>query len=465
MDKILVIDTLFNYERSGLIENNELKEITIEEKNNFKVGDIFVAKVKKILPKKFAFVDLGYDKNGFLGITDNKQQSLYIFNEKTNKYTLNLKEGQDILVQIDKQGTNIKGATVTTNLTITGKYVVLLLNEKNIAISKKIENKEKREFLKKFAIENLPKDYGIIFRTNCHNVSTEEIEKEVLCLIEKAKDLLAKANYIKPPMKIFRGKTEVEKIITDILKEDDKIITNSKESYNNLKNIFNNVELYTDNLPIFEAYSIENKIEKVLNNKVWLKSGGFLIIDIVEAMTIIDVNTGKNINKSFEDMIFKTNKEALEQISKEIRLRNISGIILIDLIDMKNQEHKSLLETYMRQLCKNDRMPINVYAINELGIMQLTRKKSSQPIYEMVSSVCNVCNGSGRVKNAEYIANIILNQIISIFSNTIYNSVKVYAHKKVIKCININKIENKKIYYEPIETTKLDYFNIEKFIQ
>ncbi len=465
MDKILVIDTLFSYERAGLIENNELKEITIEEKNNFKVGDIFVAKVKKILPKKFAFVDLGYDKNGFLSITDNKQQGLYIFNEKTNKYTLNLKEGQDILVQIDKQGTNIKGASVTTNLTIAGKYVVLLLNEKNIAISKKIENKEKREFLKQFAIENLPKDYGIIFRTNCHNVSTEEIEKEVLYLIEKAKDLLAKANYIKPPMKIYSGKTEVEKIITDILKEYDKIITNSKESYNNLKNIFDNVELYTDNLPIFEAYSIENKIEKALNNKVWLKSGGFLIIDIVEAMTIIDVNTGKNINKSFEDMIFKTNKEALEQISKEIRLRNISGIILIDLIDMKNEEHKSQLETYMRQLCKNDRMPINVYAINELGIMQLTRKKSSQPIYEMVSSVCNICNGSGRVKNAEYIANIILNQIISIFSNTIYNSIKVYAHKKVIKCININSIENKKIYYEPIETTKLDYFNIEKFIQ
>ncbi len=139
MDKILVIDTLFNYERSGLIENNELKEITIEEKNNFKVGDIFVAKVKKILPKKFAFVDLGYDKNGFLGITDNKQQSLYIFNEKTNKYTLNLKEGQDILVQIDKQGTNIKGATVTTNLTITGKYVVLSSSFKiSVIIFKKI---------------------------------------------------------------------------------------------------------------------------------------------------------------------------------------------------------------------------------------------------------------------------------------------------------------------------------------
>ena len=465
MDKILVIDTLFNYERAGLLENNELKELIIEEKGNFQIGDIFIAKVKKIIPKKFAFLDLGYDKNAFLGLTDKKQKGLYTFNEKTNKYTLNLKEGQDILVQIDKQGTDIKGASVTTNLTLTGKYVVLLLNEKNIAISKKIEDKEKRDFLKNFANENLPQDYGIIFRTNCANVDTKEIKSEVLYLIEKAKNLLEKANYIKPPMKLFYAKTEVEKIIIDILDKDDKVITNSQDSYNSLKNIFDNVELYNDKLPIFEAYSIENKLEKVFNNKVWLKSGGFLIIDIVEAMTIIDVNTGKNITKSFDEMIFKTNKEALEQISKEIRLRNISGIILIDLIDMKNEEHKKQLELYMKQLSKNDRMPINIYPINELGIMQLTRKKALRSLYEMVSSTCHVCNGSGRIKNADYVVNTILNQIISIFSNTIYNKVVVYAHKMIINRMDKITIPDKKIDYKIIDTTRLDYFNIEKFIE
>ena len=465
MDKILVIDTLFNYERAGLLENNELKELIIEEKGNFQIGDIFIAKVKKIIPKKFVFVDLGYDKNAFLGLTDKKQKGLYTFNEKTNKYTLNLKEGQDILVQVDKQGTDIKGASVTTNLTLTGKYVVLLLNEKNIAISKKIEDKEKGDFLKNFAIQNLPQDYGIIFRTNCTNVDTKEIKSEVLYLIEKAKNLLEKANYIKPPMRLSYAKTEVEKIIIDILDKDDKVITNSEDSYNSLKNIFDNIELYNDKLPIFEAYSIENKLEKVFNNKVWLKSGGFLIIDIVEAMTIIDVNTGKNITKSFDEMIFKTNKEALEQISKEIRLRNISGIILIDLIDMKNEEHKKQLELYMKQLSKNDRMPINIYPINELGIMQLTRKKSLRSLYEMVSSTCHVCNGSGRIKNVDYVVNTILNQIISIFSNTIYNKVVVYAHKMIISRMDKITILDKKIDYKIIDTTRLDYFNIEKYIE
>ncbi len=463
MNKILVIDTLFNYERAGLLEDNELKEVTIEEKNSFKVGDIFIAKVKNIVPKKFAFVDLGYDKNAFLGITDKKQKDLYIFNEKTNKYTLNLKEGQDILVQVDKQGTNLKGASVTTNLTLTGKYIVLLLNEKSIAISKKIDNKDKREFLKQFANENLPKDYGIIFRTNCLEASEKEIQGEVLCLIDKGKNLLEKANYIKAPKRLFCAKTEAEKIIIDILDKNDKVITNTKESYDNLKKIFNNVEFYNDKLPIFEAYSIENKIEKAFNNKVWLKSGGFLIIDIVEAMTIIDVNTGKNITKSFDDMIFKTNKEALEQIAKEIRFRNISGIILIDLIDMKNEEHKKQLELYMKQLCKNDRMPINVYSINELGIMYITRKKSLCSLYEMVSSTCFMCNGSGRIKSDEYVANTILNQIISIFSNTIYNKVIVYANKRVLKYLDIIVIKDKKIEYIEIETSKVDYFKIDKF--
>ncbi len=467
MGKTFVIDSLFSYERAGLIEDNELKEVIIEEKDTFKIGDIFIGKVKKILPNKFVFVDLGYDKNAFLGITDNKEKSLYIYNEKTNKYVLNLKEGQDILVQIDRQGTDIKGASVTTKITLTGKYVVLLLNEDSISISKKIDDKDKREFLKKFASENLPSGYGVIFRTNCLKSNESDIKNEILSLIEKAKNLIEKANYIKAPTRLFFAKTEIEKLIVDILDENDKIITNSIESYNDLKSIFSNVNMYEDTLPIFEAYGIESKIEKSFNNKVWLKSGGFLIIDCVEAMTIIDVNSGKNITKKFDDMIFKTNKEAVEQVSKEIRLRNISGIILIDLVDMKNKEHKIYIENYMRQLAKNDRMPINIYPINELGIMQITRKKTLKPLYEMVSKPCSLCCGTGRIKNENYIANSIKNQIISIFSNTIYKRVVISTSDNIIKClkdININNFYGKKIEFKSIYSNRFDYFYIDKFI-
>lgn len=467
MKKTLVIDSLFNYERAALLQNNELKEVIIEEKEDFRIGDIFIGKVKKIVPKKFAFIDLGFEKNAFLGITDKKQKDLFLFNEKTNKYNLNLKEGQDILVQIDKKGTDLKGASVTTNLTLTGKYIVLLLKEENIAISKKIDDKEKRVFLKKFAIENLPKGYGIIFRTNCIEANIEDIQEEILMLIKKAKDLMEKGNYIKPPTRVFLAKTEIEKIIIDILKDDDKIVTNTEESFKALNGIFNNVELYNDNLPIFKAFSIESKIEKCFHNKIWLKSGGFLMIDTIEAMTIIDVNTGKDITrKSFEEIALKTNKEAIEQIAKEIRLRNISGIILIDLIDMKEDEHKKQLENYMKALSKEDRMPITIYPINELYIMYITRKKTLSPLYNVISNPCPMCNGTGKIKNEIYIANTITNEILSIFANTIYNRLVISANNSIIsklKKINFSSVKDKKIEFNVIYPPRFDYFNIEKF--
>lgn len=469
--KTLVIDALFGYERAGLLEDNELKEIIIQETESFNVGDIFIAKVKKILPKKFAFLDLGYDRNAFLGITDKKQKNLYTYNEKNGKTTLNLKEGQDVLVQIDKQGTNIKGASVTTNISLTGKYVVLLLNEENIGISKKIEDEEKREELKQFAKQTLPEGYGVIFRTNCNEVELEKIKQEITELVEKGKNLIKTSSYVKAPSLVFSAHTEIEKLIIDILKQDDEIIINDVKRLEQLKNVFHNIRLYEDTLPIFEAYGIESKIEKALANKIWLKSGGFLVIDCVEAMTIIDVNSGKNTSKKLEDMIFKTNKEALEKIAKEIRLRNISGMILIDLIDMKSQERKKELELYMKSLAKNDRMPIVVYPINELGILQITRKKTLKPLYDMVTKPCACCLGTGRVKNENYIIHTIKNQIISIFSNTIYTKVEVFAGENLINIlkqnIDIESIEKnfeKKIELNIVKTHRFDYFRLEKYV-
>lgn len=463
MKRKLIIDSLFSYERAGLLENDELREIIIEEKTGFNIGDIFVAKIKKILPDKFAFLDLGQEKNAFLPLNDKKQKNLYTINKK-NKKVLSIKEGQDILVQIDKQGTEIKGSSVTTNITLTGRYVVLMLKDNAISISKKITSKEKRQSLKNFASENLQNDFGLIFRTSCNEVSFEIIKNEINLLIEKANALLKTSEYIKPPFKVFSDKSEVEKLINNILNANDEVIVNCKNSFNSIKNNFENVSLYEDNLPIFEAYGIENKLEKLFNNKVWLKSGGFLMINYSEAMTVIDVNTGKNISKNFDDMIFKTNKEAVEEITKEIRLRNISGMILIDFIDMKNKEHTKYIEEYMKTLSINDRMPIVIYPINELFIMHITRKKALKPIYEIVSKPCITCSGSGKVKNEVYIANIIQNKILSIFSNTIYNKLVVYANIYVINLLLDIDFKDKKVEFVTINNLRFDFFKIEKFI-
>ncbi|MFI3230251.1 MAG: ribonuclease E/G [bacterium] len=487
MKKTLIIDSLFSHKRIVLLEDENLKEIIIEDNFNnnikFNIDDIFIGKIKKILPQKFAFVDLGYDKNVFLGLNDRKQNALYSYDENKKNFKLNVKEGQDILVQIDRAGTEIKGASVTTNLTLTGKYVILLLdvqNKRNVSVSKKIDNKDLKEDLIKIGQEEVDTDgfdekLGIIFRTSCNNIDINEestkliIKEEISKLVEKAYKIKNQSQYVKAPALIHDGKSELEKLIIDIMDEEqDEIIVNSNLEYENLVNIFKNIKLYDNNVPIFENYSIENKIQKALQKKVWLNCGGFLVIEQVEAMTVIDVNTGKNTTKNFEKMVLKTNKEAVVEIAHQIRLRNISGMILIDFVDMKNREYITEIKNLMMIECKKDRMPVIIYDINELGIMQLTRKKYLQPLHEVVNKVCPTCLGEGVVRNELYVAHTIKNQIISIFSNTIYDKVKVSSSGIIINClqrnVNIKEIEekfNKEVEVEMIVTAKFDYFEIE----
>lgn len=467
MKKTVVIDSIFEYERTALLEDGELKEIIFEEKGSFNVGDIVVGKIKKILPNKFIFIDIGDEKSAFLCLTDKKEKNLFKFDEYKKKNVLKFKEGDEILVQIQKYGTDLKGICVTSKISLTGKYAVILLNDNHIGISKKIESN--REELKKIAEEILPENYGIILRTNCQNIEIETLKKEIIDLVYKSKEIIEKSNYIKAPKIIYKEKKESEKLIVDLLNFEDEIFINNierKEEIEKLK-IFENIKLYDDKLPIFEAFCIETQIEKLFNNKIWLKSGGFIVIDEIEAMTIIDVNTGKNIEKNFEKMILKTNLEAIKEIAKQINLRNLNGMIMIDLIDMENKEDREKVFEEMKKYSKKDRQPITVYPINELGILPLTRKKGRNSISKMIMNTCNICNGTGKIKNENYICNTIKNKIISILSNTIYNKITINCHIKVSNNLNkniefIKQKYNACIEIHPINTTKLDYFEIEK---
>lgn len=468
MKKTIVIDSIFEYERTALLENGELKEIIFQEKSSFNIGDILIGRIKKILPNKFIFLDIGDEKNAFLCLTDKKEKGLFQFDEKKNKNVLKVKEGQEIIVQIEKDGTDLKGIAVTTRLTLTGKYCVLLLNESHLGISKKIE--ENKDNLKQMAKEILPEGYGIILRTNCKDVSIDILKNELLYLIEKSKKILENGQYSKAPKILYCEKMQSEKMIIDLLKSGDEVFLNNKKFFKKLKEneIFDNINFYEENIPIFESFSIENQLEKVFHNKIWLKSGAFIVIDNIEAMTIIDVNTGKNIQKDYEKMVLKTNLEAIKECAKQIRLRNLSGIIMIDLIDMKNEEHKKQIFDEMKKIAKEDRQPINIYPINELGIMQLTRKKSLKPIDEIIMNTCPVCNGIGKIKNEKYVANQIKNRIISILSNTIYNKIIISSNSKIINALkkfNIKILEEKfnaKIELNIILTGRFDYFEIEK---
>ena len=467
MKKTLVIDYSKKYKRSALFEENKLVEVIIEDENLPIISNIYIGKIKRILKNKFAFLDIGFKQNAFLCLTDKTEQHLFT---NDNKKNLKFKEGQNIIVQVKKQQTKIKGAMVSANISISGKYVVLLLNDTSINISKKIKDKKIKESLINI-IQNFKNDFGIIFRTNCQNTDISYIKDEINYLSKQALNILKKSKLTDAPALIYQDQSEDKKIIRDYLKDEDSIFINNIDQFKLLKNTFSlkNIFLYEENQPIFEKFEVEVQIEKALNKKVWLKNGGFLIIDEIEAMTIIDVNSAKNIKKNFCEMILSTNLEAVYEILKQIRIRNISGMILIDFIDMKNKDHINLIFESFLKLSKNDRTPIFVLSMTELGLLQITRKKTRQSLKESLLTECPVCLSNGFVKNTNYIANTIKNRVFSIFSSTTYKKVVISSNKKIINNFknnfDISEIEkqfNKKIELKIISTTKFDYFEIEK---
>lgn len=467
MKKILLIDCVCDYQRVALLENNQLKEFYFNNKNQFNIGDIIIAKVKKIFKNKFIFLDVGLEKNAFLFLKDNKEKSL--FNFENNKSILKIKEGQSLLVQIEKVGNDLKGIVVTSKISLVGKYSIVFSGDNNIGISKKID--ENYNQLKNMVKCILPKNFGAILRTNCKNVSFNFIEEEILTLSKKLSSIIEKANHINSPCVVYKSKNIYENIIIDSLNENDEVYINNFDEYNKIKlnTNFKNLNFYSKSLPLFKAFSAENQIDKIFKNKIWLKSGGFIFIDCTEAMTIIDVNSGKNITKNYDKMVLKTNLEAIEEVAKQIRLRNLSGIILVDLIDIKKDEDKKTIILKMQELAKLDRQPICVHSITELGILQITRKKSSYQIYQSIMNKCKNCCGSGIVKTKEFVAIQIKNKIFSIISSTNFKNIRITANKAVIQILknfNILELENNfniKINFNNVDNQKLDYFEIEKY--
>ena len=465
MKKQVIIDAMFNYERIALLEDGVLKEILFEEKVKFNVGDIIIAKVLKILKNKFIFLNIGDKKSAFLDITDRKQKNIA---------NLNIKTGDEILVQIEKESTSLKGFSVTSKLSLEGKYCIIILDESYIKFSKRIENDTNNlGELEKMVADVLPPDYGIVLRTNSKNAPKDAIIKEILYLVKKAeyiKNFKAK----NAPQTIFFAKNKAEIMIQNFLDKQDEVIVNNENYYKNLKqkNIFSNIKLYNQNTPIFEIYDIESQLDKIFNKKVWLKCGGFLIIESFEAMHVIDINTGKNIKKDYEKMILKTNLEAAYEISKQIRLRNLSGLILIDFIDMQNKEYKDTIFKEMQKFISEDKKPVFLNPIDKYWIMTITRKKTTKSNDDMLTKPCICCDGQGRIKNEKYLLNKIANNLLSIASSANYKYIEICANKEIINSLkkdtyikNIKDKCNISINFEILNNCKYDYFEIKKYIK
>ena len=366
---------------------------------------------------------------------------------------------------MEKEAYNEKRAVATTCVSISGKYSVVVFDNSGIGVSKKITDNDRREALRKIAEPYNVDGYSIILRTNCENTPNDEIEEEISVNLKKLKDIKNKGVYTKAPALLYKDVSVEEKTLRDLYSsEEDLIIVNDRKVYDNILKNGMNVEYYEDNIPMFHNYLIESQIDKLFSKKVWLKSGGYLIIDETEAMTVIDVNSGKAVS---QESFIKTNKEAAEEVARQIRLRNISGMIIVDFINTKGENDAQNLSNLLRNYISKDRVKTRIIGMTELGLMQLTRQKIRKPLSKYILCECPYCKGSGKIFLPEMIAEKIKTEIINVFTNTIYNKVTVSSNATIIKSLKaIFSMSNNykdNITFNTIETSKADYYLIEKF--
>jgi ribonuclease G len=424
--------------RVALLEGGQVVEFYIERKGDSSfVGNIYKGKVVKVLKGMQAcFIDIGLDKAAFLYVDDIRGgiKELYPFLEAIEETEFISKldfkdasieelvqQGQEILVQVAKDPIGTKGARVTSRITLPGRYVVLMPGMEHIGISRKIEDEEKRKELKELATKIKPIGFGLIMRTVSEDATEEEIQKDIDFLLLLWDNIQKKKDRVHAPALIHSEFDLVLRSLRDFMNQNvDRLIIDSHAEWMRLREfasvyfprIAEKIELYDGDEPIFDAFGIEVDLDRALERKVWLKSGGYIVIDQTEAMTVIDVNTGKFVGKeNLEDTILRTNLEAVKEIAYQIRLRNLGGIILIDFIDMEKDENKQKVINAMVEAMKKDRAKTTIYNITELGIVQMTRKRTRESLEHILCDSCPYCEGKGRVLSIRSVAYEILRKL------------------------------------------------------
>lgn len=388
----LLIDVNKNEKNILLVENGKLIEKYMETENQDRIeGNIYLGIVENVLPgMQAAFINIGKDRNTFIHIRDlipKVSDETGNKNEDFKEYDIKnyLKKGMPILVQVKKDSTNKKGARTSAHLSIPGRLVVLMPNEKFITISQKIDDEKERKRLKDILEKNLPKGYGAIIRTSAIFKNEEEIINDLNQTVKQYENIKKKyENEFKKgkninPLLVYESEDITLKLLTDLMDKNlEKITTNDKKTYDKiskkLQESNNNIKI-TMQENILKLYDLQKQLEELENRKIWLKCGGFITIDKTEALTAIDVNSGKYTGKKdLEETIFTVNKEATIEIAKQLRLRDIGGIIIIDYIDMKNKENEEkILELFQEQL-KKDRSKTQIVGFSKLNLLEMTRK-------------------------------------------------------------------------------------------
>ncbi|MDH3631281.1 MAG: ribonuclease G [Gammaproteobacteria bacterium] len=415
--------------RVAIVENGALQEVSIErQRSRGIVGNIYKGKVNRVLPgMEAAFVDIGLDKAGFLHVSDiDTGDDSAVAEENTTRPTINelLREGETVLVQVVKDPIGTKGARLTTSISVPSRYLVYMPNSTSVGISVKIEDEAERERLKKLieACRSENQVGGCIIRTAAEGVDETELQLDITFLSKLWGSLLEHAESVPAGSMIHEDLPLSIRTLRDMVGVDTSLVkVDSRETYQRMTDFATRyipdlparIEHYPGERPLFDVYNIDDELQRALARQVSLKSGGYLIIDQTEAMTTIDINTGAFVgHQNLEETIFKTNMEASQAIARQLRLRNLGGIIIIDFIDMEHEDHKRQVLKSLEKYLDKDHAKTQVCEVSPLGLVEMTRKRTRESLEHILCEPCKTCHGRGSLKTTETVCYEIFREIL-----------------------------------------------------
>ncbi|MFH2056140.1 MAG: Rne/Rng family ribonuclease [bacterium] len=431
MKKEIVVNVGEHETRIALIENGKLVELHVERLDEKRmVGDIYKGRVSGVVAgMQAAFIEIGTEKAAFLHASDiniaRKAGRRYSFDEEDNGLEVVrkhrhesiervLSEGQEVLVQIIKEPIMTKGPRVTSELSLPGRFSVLSPSGDYIRVSKKITDPAERKRLRKLVFDAKPEGVGIIVRTEGAGRTEREFKADIKRLLHRWELIRRKAEKEPTPSLLHKEEPMTSSVIRDVFTADvDRLIVDDKKAYRNIDKyvksidprLRNKVELYDGDLPIYDTFDLEKEIDKMLDRKIWLKRGAHILIDQTEAMVTIDVNTGRSVGRSDpENLILQTNLEAAQEAARQIRLRDIGGLLIVDFIDMYSYENRKILFEEFKRCFNDDRAKNSILPVSDFGLIEMTRERVRPSILFTLSESCPTCHGLGRILSKDTLA-------------------------------------------------------------
>ncbi|MBI2338984.1 MAG: Rne/Rng family ribonuclease [Deltaproteobacteria bacterium] len=511
MSNELIMNITPGETRIARLEEGQLAELYVERAGEQQIaGNIYKGRITRVLPgMQAAFVDIGLEKAAFLYVSDVVPD---LFEEEDDEEEENggasgesaapeerrppqrgrrryrgplprieelVREGQSIVVQVAKDPIRTKGARVTCHISLPGRYVVSMPTVDHVGVSRRLGSHQERMRLKQIISANRPQRGGFIARTISAGAAEEALASDMKRLKDIWEEISAKQEKAQPPALIYNDLSLVLRSVRDLMSPDiDRLAIDSEEEYQEvlkfmeqfMPDLANRVELYNSEAPLFDVYGVETEINRALGKKVWLKSGGYLIIDRSEALTAIDINTGRFVGRhDFEETILQTNLEAAHEIAYQLRLRNIGGIIIIDFIDMERFPNRQKVYYTLKDALRKDKVRTTISKISELGLVEMTRKRTRDSLTEMLSETCIYCHGKGHIKTPQTVAFEIFRDLKRTFHHINGRSIVVRVNPRVAQVLfhearerldGMEKRFQKRILVETEETYHLEKFEI-----